>query len=135
MSLASNTPTNQRLLNDGNFVSPTALAAGGVVATSFNLVQGTPYPTTEQIALKLDFATMSGSTTTATFTVQDSADNVTFTSVATLAAVTKVVTTPGVYPTGSAVSILLPPNVKQYVRVSASLSGATTGAFTASLAF
>lgn len=135
MSLVGNTPTNKRLLNDYNLVAATALVAGGVAASSFNLVQGTPYPTTEQIVLKVDTGILSGSNTTAAFTVQDSADNSTFADVAALGSVTKTVATPGVASAASVAQWLLPPTVKQYVRVSCSLSAATTGNFTASLAF
>jgi hypothetical protein len=135
MSLASNKPNNQRLLNDYNFVAATLLVAGGVAASSFNLVQGTPYPTPEQIVLKVDTGVLSGSNTTAAFTVQDSADNVTFANVTTLGSISKTVGTPGVASAANVASWLLPPAIKQYVRVSCSLSAATTGNFTASLAF
>ena len=132
MSLASNNPTNQRQLNDANFVSAVSLATG--TSTAFNLVSAAPYPTTEQIVLEIDTGVLAGTNTTAAFAVQDSADGVTFTSVSTLGSITKTVptTTPA---TASLASWLLPPSIKQYVRVSSSLSGATTGNFTASLSF
>jgi len=134
MSLASNTPYNARLLNDYNFVAATLLVAGGVAASSFNLVQALPYPTPEQTVLKVDTGALAGTNTTAAFTVQDSADNSTFANVASLGSVTKTVPTTAVAVAGLA-TWLLPPTIKQYVRVSCSYSGATTGNFTASLAF
>lgn len=134
MSLASNTPYNKRLLNDANFVAATTLVAGGVAASSFNLVQSTPYPTPEQIVLKVDTGGLTGSNTTAAFTVQDSADNSSFTNVAILGSVNQTVPTTAPA-TASVAQWLLPPTIKQYVRVSCSLSAATTGNFTASLAF
>lgn len=135
MSLAGNTPTNKRLLTDRNFVAATTLVAPGIVAASFNLVQGTPYPTPEQIVLKVDTGILSGSNTTAAFSVQDSADNSTFTDVAVLGSVLKTVATPGVVSATSVAQWLLPPTIKQYIRVSCSYSAATTGNFTASLVF
>lgn len=135
MSLAGNTPNNNRLLNDYNFVSAKALVAGaGAVAGSFDLVQATPYPTPEQYVLKVDTGAMAGSNTTVSFTVQDSADNSTFANVSALGALTQTVPTTAPA-TASVASWLLPPTIRQYVRVSASVSASTTGNYTASLSF
>jgi hypothetical protein len=132
MSLVNNAPTNQRLLTDLTFVKSATLATG--VAGSIDLVQSVPYPTTEQVVLNVTTTILSGSNTTATFTVQDSADNSSFSNVGLLGAKAVTVTSPGVV--GAVVaSYALPVNVRQYVRVSSSISGATTGGFTSSLAF
>lgn len=134
MSLAGNIPTNNRLLNDYTFISAQALAAAGAIASSFNLVQATPYPTPEQYVLKVDAGAMAGSNTTVSFTVQDSADNSTFANVSSLGTLTQTVPTTAPR-TASVASWQLPPTVRQYVRVSASNSATTTGNYTASLSF
>lgn len=133
MSLASNTPTNQRALKDGTFVKVASSLGGTSGATAgFNLVQSLPYPTTEQVVLKVETTALAGSNTTASFFVQESEDNSTYTNIAEFATQTLTVPTTRAATT---YNYILPPDVKQYVRVSSSVSGATTGGYTASLAF
>jgi hypothetical protein len=131
MAIVNNTPQNTRELKDALLSKAATLATG--VTTGIDLVQSTPYPTTEQVVLNVYNGALAGTNTTAAFWVQDSADNSTFTSLSTLGSVTKTVPTNAA--ASKVASFSLPPGTRQYVRVSSSLSGATTGDFTASIMF
>jgi len=129
MSLTTNTPYNSRLLLDANYIAATSSA--NTIFNSFNLVQAVPYPTTEVVILNVSTPSLSGSNTTASFLVQDSADNTTFAAVAALSPQN----INAVSGSAASVSWLLPPTVRQYVRVTGSVSGTVSGAVTASLEF
>lgn len=121
---------NGRLLQDGYYVSTTAVSASGFVGGTFNLVQAVPYPTTEEITLNLLTSNLSASNnTTAAFWFQDSIDGVNWSNISQFASITSNITATGGNGPVSA-SVLLPPNVEQYVRVSCSVS---TGTITASI--
>lgn len=129
MSLSTNTPYNSRLLKDANFVS--AVSTSVNLTTGFDLVQAVPYPVVEVTPLNI-WAAISGSSGTVTCNVQDSPNNVAWTASVFSGITFSAPTT--AYAIQSA-SVLLPPTVQRYVRVSASLSGTADGSITASLVF
>ncbi len=121
MGLQTGSVENSRRLNDANFVTSASIWAP---LASWNLVQATPFPTTENV--QLEVFTTSSIGFTASFTVQDSADNSTFANVTQLNSVT-------LQATGSAfTSFGLPPTLRQYVRVSSSVT-VGSGSYTGSL--
>lgn len=140
MSLASNLPYNNRLVEDVNFVKAvnlrTALYTAGI-----DFVQVTPYPTTEAVILRADSSAISSTLdagVTGSFTWQDSADNSSFANIPQLAGFTA---TGASLPATSQV-VLLPPTVRRYVRgfVTLTDSGSNsttniTGSITASVLF
>ena len=123
----NNPPYNNRLLGDAYYVGSTLTDSA---VTSFDLVQASPYPITEQVQLVV-VSTASGSGAS-TFTVKDSADNVTFTEVSLLGSATLNAVPSGSSPSSSA--WLLPPTIRRYVQVSGSVV-ATSGSYTVSLSF
>ena len=131
-----------RLIKDATFVAAkyfAAAAASAVYTDAFDLGAGAFKP--EEFELEIVVPAMpnnTDSTKTALITVQDSADNITFTNLAPLVQVQIA----GVASTGSSAvtsRIRLPSGVRQYVRVSLAIpSGGgdnTAVAVTASLLF
>lgn len=141
MALASNKPYNTRLVEDANFVKSASLQTA-VVTAGLDFVQALPYPTTEQVILQ---ANLGATTTTlangitASIAWQDSADNSSFAAISQLAGFSvKGASTLA----ATSQQVLLPPNVRRYVRLAATFadsgSNATTnytGSFTASVLF
>lgn len=124
MALAPNKPTNVRLIKDGYLVSTKALpvAANTVNLNGIDLVQATPYPTTEKIVVNVSTAAATGTANSKNINVvlQDSADNTTFTNIAELAnPVLRVTDDGGSATAAGSANVLLPPAVKRYIRASA----------------
>jgi len=129
MSVSTGTPYNQRRLEDATYVKAAGIAA---TCAAFDLVQAVPYPVTDKVDVKLEINTTGATTTTGSLTLQDSADNVTFTNVAAFAA--PVYTVNGTE--SSELFLKLQPTSKRYVRVSGSnVAEVATGGYTASLVF
>lgn len=124
MALAPNIPFNSRELMDGNFVVTASIPSA---ATVFDLVQAVPYPTTEVINAYVTL-TQTTATGTGSVTIQESADNSSWSNVAELAA-------PLLYTAGATsdtATFKLEPGCKRYVRASGS---AGSGSVTATVGF
>ena len=128
----SNLPTNTRAVKDANYIVETALpsAPGTVNGTALDLgdvVSGIPYATTETINLQVLSPALTnamlGSGYTLTYTIQDSADNSSFTAISTLAS--QVLTGAGAGAVATTYTFKLPPATRRYVRLSA-LAGSST---------
>lgn len=141
MSLAPSTPFNSRILVDYNYntsasvpstqpVDPTSasVAASGSL-TALDLIQATPYPTTEVINFKVFQTALTGVTGSAlayTYTLQDSANNVTFADIPTLAPMSGAVVS-GTTSAATSAVYKVPPVCRRYVRVSALAPVGITG--------
>ena len=139
MSLASNNPTNTRLLTDKSFLSSASLQTA-LNTTGFDFVQTTPYPTTEAVIFRLSTGTITTGLTggvTGSFTYQDSADNSSYSNISKLAGYT----IKGTSLAATSQDVLLPPDVRRYVRVAAAFTSASvtvtnyTGSISASVLF
>lgn len=123
----NNLPTNQRAIIDANYKVSTALpaSAGTVHGASLDLgdaVSGIPYATTEtvnfQVVAPALTTTQLPNSATVTYTIEDSADNITFVAISSLATLVQT----GASSAGAAASTLtvkLPPATRRYIRVSA----------------
>ena len=121
-------PFNGRILNDSAYSITASVVTSLPGSASFNFVQASPFPTIEKATLSL---TLSPSgTNTASLTLQHSADNTTFANIPQFAA--PLVKT-GASTLSSSVVVILPPDVKQYLRVSG--SGATADSYQAQVNF
>lgn len=123
MSLANNAPVNTRSIRDINYIANIALpvAANTVNTNALDLIQATPYPTTQYVIAQVLTGASNATANSKNINVvlQDSADNVTFANIALLANPLLTVTdNGGTTPAGSA-SVLLPPSVRRYVRAQA----------------
>lgn len=144
----SNLPYNARQVLDANYIKTTSLpsSASTVYSASLDLgdpVSGIPYSTTEIVNFQIVAPDLSSSPKiadagTVTYTVQDSADNVTFAAITGLSTLVQT----GAGGTGAAAAtrtIKLPPATRRYVRVSAvtatSPGDLSTASFTTQLVF
>jgi len=140
MSLATNTPTNSRLLTDINYIASASLQTA-TATPSLDFIQATPYPVTERVVVSINSSTITSTKAngvTGSIAYQDSADNSTFANISQLA---------GYALSGSSLTatnqqILLPPSARRYLRInatftdSASLSTTNyTGSITCSVLF
>lgn len=136
MALASNNPYNSRLLEDANYVKSASLQTA-VVTAGLDFVQASPYPTTEQVILQADMSALTSTLAggiTASVSWQDSADNSSFAAISKLAAYTSKGTASIAAISGK--QVLLPPDVKRYVRLAAAFTdpaGAATTNYTGSI--
>ena len=143
LTLSNAAPVNTRAMLDATYVVVTNIPGAGNQANSnaMDLIQATPYPTTEYVQLQVLSAGGNGANNkNCNYTLQDSADNVTFANVALVGnPLLRVTDQNGSnYNTVSA-SILLPPSIRRYVRAQANAeANSGTGAggtFTLQLAF
>lgn len=123
MSLANNAPVNTRAVRDINYIANIAMpnAANTVNTAGLDLIQATPYPTTEYVIAQILTSAGNGANNkNVNVVIQDSADNVTFANIALFAAPILTVTdnNGGGYPVGSA-NVLLPPSARRYIRAQA----------------
>ena len=140
MALASNKPYNTRLVEDVNYIKSASLQTA-VVTPGLDFVQATPYPTTEAVILQANTSAATSNLAggvTASFAWQDSADNSSFSNISQLATYT----VSGSSLAATSVQVLLPPNVRRYVRVAVTLTDSAslattnaTGSITASVLF
>lgn len=128
----NNFPTNSRALLDPNYEVSIALpaSAGAVTSASMDLgdpVAGVPYVTTEIVNVAIVApalnATQLPNSATATYTIQDSADNSSFAAIGVQAGVGGLATTVqtgagGVGAAAQTVTYKLPPGTRRYIRVS-----------------
>jgi hypothetical protein len=115
-------PFNSLLLSDANYAVSASYAATSTVSPSVNFQVASPYPTTANTIVYI-YTTAQAAGTGSQITVQESADNSTWSNIAIFA---------NPILSGSATttntSIILGPNAKQYLRVSASQYSAGTPA-------
>jgi hypothetical protein len=116
-------PVNTRAIRDINYIANIALpvAANTVNTNSLDLIQATPYPTTQYVIAQVLTGASNASANNKNINVvlQDSADNSNFANIALLAAPLLTVTdNTGNTPAGAA-NVLLPPGVRRYVRAQA----------------
>ncbi len=154
MALYGNLPYNNRILTDPNYIATASLSGSGqtgnastasTVTTAFDFRQATPYPVTERIIFSVSSSLVTNTTGSKNINIvlQDSADNITFANVAGVANPLVMITNTGTTLSSSAniANILLPPNIREYVRIqatpetSSSLSGGPTGSITAVIYF
>lgn len=154
MTLAPSVPFNNRTLVDSQYIVTTSIpsyqpvhadsasAASSGSTAAVDLIQAVPYPTTEVINFWVSSSMLVGTSGSLsyTYTLQDSANNVTFADIATLAPMTGAADSAG---TSSATQAVykMPPICRRYVRVYAAgpagSSGATgvTGSYKLTLLF
>jgi len=123
MSLANNAPVNTRAIRDINYIANIALpvAANTVNTNGLDLIQATPYPTTEYVIVQVltSASNATANSKNVNVVLQDSADNVTFANIALLANPLLTVTdNSGTTPAGAA-NVLLPPSARRYIRAQA----------------
>lgn len=123
MSLANAAPVNTRAIRDINYIANIALpnAANTVNTAGLDLIQATPYPTTEYVIAQVNSIGGNGANNkNINIVLQDSADNVTFANVALVAAPLLAVAdnNGGGFANGAA-NILLPPGTRRYIRAQA----------------
>ena len=96
-------------------------AANTVNSNAIDLGATTPFPTTEQIQVRLDISTATGANNkNINIRITDSADNSTFTNVALLAnPALRSVDANGAGHSASNVIVQLPPNTRRYIRAAA----------------
>lgn len=112
------------LLKDANLIKTVALPAAGASAQTdaIDLMQGPDQEPRFEVEVSLPALPSLADTKSATVTLQDSADNVTFAAIAALAAL--VVT--GAGGAGAAAAsrkVRLPTNTRQYVRANVAVDG------------
>ena len=122
----TNLPTNQRAVLDANYIKTVSLpaSAGSVNSSSLDLgdvVSGIPYATTETVNLQVVApalnVTQLPNSATATYVIQDSADNSTFANISLLGSQVQT----GAGGAGAAAATYtwkLPPSTRRYIRVS-----------------
>lgn len=133
-------PQNSYSVQDGLLTVVTALPTQGNTATGASIDLGIPAPAMTGTQCDLSINAPDGATLatgqTLTFTVQDSADNVTFNNIAGVSqyAVTGV---SNVVPANSNRSVRLPPYVRRYIRLTcaagASANTSASASFTLAL--
>lgn len=140
MAVSNAAPVNQRNLKDANFIKNVALpnAANTVTTNGMDLVQATPYPVTEKVVLQINTTQSTGANSkNINVVIQDSADNSSFTNIATLAV--KVIAGNAANYPSSSTNYSLPINTRRYVRASATGEAnggdASDGTLTAQLLF
>lgn len=115
-----------RLLRDALLSAETALPAAGAsnYSSAINIGQKTADTITEQVDLRLTVPSTPSlvSTKTATFTFQDSADNISFAAIPELSAL--VVTGGSEGGAATARTVKLPASTRQYIRVSQAVEAA-----------
>jgi hypothetical protein len=129
---ASVAPFNNRNLVDAQFVQ-TASVPTTLATTALNLGVAAPFPATQYVTYQVSSSAVSfgGTQLTASFITQDSADNVSFTNVSALGALNASTATSPL--AAQALTYMLPPNVRQYVRVSGSFTSGSSGIANANL--
>jgi hypothetical protein len=127
--------TNSRQLKDATFITSKALHTTAANSDSFDLEQ-----TTGGLieGIQVEVASPASAATTGkicTYTLQDSADNVTFAAVDP--AVTTTITAASSALAAKTVEFPLPPNVRRYIRIAQTgdTLGSVAGSFTVSLLF
>jgi hypothetical protein len=120
MSVANGNPINARALLDQNYIVTANFpnAANTVNTSGLDLIQATPYPTTDRIDVNLVCTAGSGANNkNVNFALQDSADNVTFANVVYMAAPLFQVVDNGTTNTNVAnVIVKLQPGGRRYIR-------------------
>jgi hypothetical protein len=126
---ALNAPNNARQLIDGIYVVTANLpnAANTVNSSGLDLLQATPYPTTDRVDVNIVVtAGVGANNKNINYVLQDSADNVTFANVVYLAAPLFQVLDNGNTNVNSAnVVVKLQPGGRRYIRIQA--TGETNG--------
>jgi hypothetical protein len=140
MAVSNAAPVNGQRLLDANFIKSVALpnAANTVNTNGMDLVQATPYNTTQYVILNVATTQSTGANSkNINIVIQDSADNVTFANIATLG-VTVVAGNAANFP-ASSTNYSLPTITRQYVRAQATGEAnggnAADGTLTAQLLF
>ena len=121
---STNSPYNAPLLVDANYIYSASWAGVGGVSPTFNFNTANPWPTTAQFEVNVYSTAPTGTSTSASyFTIQQSSDNVTWTTVTIFGQPMQ-----GTVYGGSAYSqtLSLPYNVSQYLRLSASNASASS---------
>ncbi len=120
MAVSNASPVNTRSLKDANYVLTPALPnATTTNSNAFDLAQAVPYPVTEKVVVSIASSVGNGANNkNINIALQDSADNSTFTNIVQIKAPILSVTDANNagYPAGAEVQLLLPPNVKRYIR-------------------
>jgi hypothetical protein len=124
LTTPTNNPTNERILQDAALKAVGTLPASNTTANTgvIDLQQATPYPTTETINVYVDYtASANGNASNANGTIilMHSADNSTFTNIATLGTV-PVVQAAGV--AAANYTFKLPPGCYRYIKARSALS-------------
>lgn len=124
LTTPTNNPTNERLLQDAALKATGTLPASNTTANTgvIDLQQPDPYPTTETINVYVDYtASANGNASNANGTIilMHSADNSTFTNIATLGTV-PVVQAAGV--AAANYTFKLPPGCYRYIKARSALS-------------
>lgn len=144
----NNLPTNQRAVLDANYIKSTALPASAATVHGASLdlgdaVSGIPYVTTETVNFQIVAPALSSApkiadSGTVTYTIEDSADNSSFTAISSLATLVQT-GAGGVGAAGTTLTVKLPPSTRRYVRVSATTATSpgdlSTASYTVQLAF
>lgn len=123
LTLANNSPVNTRAVRDINYIANIALpnAANTVNTNALDMIQATPFPTTETITVNILSTGGNGSNNkNVNIILQDSADNVTFANIAVFATpLLQVVDNNGGGLNNGNLEVLLPPTVRRYIRAQA----------------
>ena len=123
MAVSNGTPQNSRPILDQNYIASVALpnAANTVNTSGLDLVQATPYPTTDRIDVQILTAGGNGANNkNINCRIMDSADNITFTNVAIFAnPILQTVDNNGAGYNNANVIFKLPPNIRRYIRATA----------------
>jgi hypothetical protein len=120
MSLASNNPTNTRLLTDTEYLASCSLQTS-LSTSGFDFIQASPYPTTEQVIVRMNTSTITSTLVggvTGSFRLQDSANNSSYSNISELAGYTL----KGTSLTATSQDVLLPPSVRRYIRSTATFT-------------
>ena len=116
----ANAPFNSLLLSDANYAVSASYAATSTVSPSVNFQVASPYPTTANTIINV-YSTATVAPTGSRITLQESADNSTWSNIAIFA--DPILSGSS---TTTSTQVILGPNAKQYLRVSASqYSGGT----------
>lgn len=135
MSVSNNNPVNTRAVRDVNYVV-TANAAAATNTNGLNLVQAVPYPVTERVICQLGL-TLGNGGNAMNVVLQHTADNgsggpdsANWTNIPQFAIPIGTFSDPT-----SNVNVLLPPDVKQWIRARITAAATTAGTLTLALDF
>lgn len=123
-NVANASPVNTRAVIDLNYVGTANCpdAAANTNTNALDLIQSTPYPSTEYVLCKVLVAAAATGTNNGNvnITLEDSANNVTFAIIPTFASpLLKVTDNNGAGWSAQSVTVMLPPSVRRYIRAKA----------------
>lgn len=143
MAVSNGTPNNARALLDQNYIASAALpnAANTVNTSGLDLVQATPYPTTDRIDVQIVTTGGNGANSkNINFRLMGSTDNSSFTNIATFAnPLLQTVDNSGAGYNNANIIVKLPPSCPRYIRATAlgeaNGGDASNGSFVVQLLF